>query len=106
MSEQVIESKKRVRRTPDEIVADYEAKIADVRSRQKRSQIKGSPAVRQLFTAVKAIEKGIAAAVEEQNVTLKTTLNEVREPLAAYLALEGLSLPQQRERRPRKPKTE
>jgi hypothetical protein len=41
-------------------------------------------------------DKGIAAAIEEGNATLKKTLAEGREPLAAYLALEGLRVPGQR----------
>ena len=90
------ETKTSVRRTPDQIIADLEAKIADVRGRAKRSQAKKSNAVRQLLAAVKAVDKGIAAAIEEENTTIKKTLAEGREPLAAYLSLEGLKLPQQR----------
>jgi hypothetical protein len=90
------ETKTRVRRTPDQIIADFEAKIAGVRERVKRGQFKKSAAVRQLLTAVKAIDKGLTAAIEEENVTIKKTLSEGREPLAAYLSLEGLKLPQQR----------
>jgi len=93
------EPTQRTRRTPEQIIADLEAKIEDVKTRAKRREVKKSSAVRQLLAAVKAIDKGIAAAIEEGNVTLKKTLAEGREPLAAYLALEGLKVPGQRGRR-------
>ena len=96
------EPKQRIRRTPDQIVADLEAKIADVRTRAKRVQMKRSTAVRQLLIAVRAIDVGLAAATEEGNATLKKTLAEGREPLAAYLALEGLKVPGRRGPKPKR----
>jgi hypothetical protein len=89
-------TQKRTRRNPEQIIADLEDKIEDVRNRAKKREVKKSTAVRQLLAAVKAIDKGIAAAIEEGNATLKKTLAEGREPLAAYLALEGLKVPEHR----------
>jgi hypothetical protein len=83
---------KRTRRTPEQMIAELEAKIEDVRNRAKRREVKKSSAVRQLLATVKAIDKGIAAAIEEGSATLKKTLAEGREPLAAYLALEGVKV--------------
>ncbi len=87
------------RRSPEQIIADLQARIDQVKRREKAREMKKSPATKQLLAAVRAIDKGLEAALKEGNGTLKTALFDGREPLVAYLALEGLKLPGRRGRK-------
>lgn len=61
--------------------------------------MKKSGATRHLIAALRAIDKGLEEAAREKNAALKAVLAEGREPLAAYVILEGLHNPGRRGRR-------
>ena len=75
------------RRTPDQIVADLEAKIAAVKNREVRKQAKANPAVKHGMIAIKSIDK---AAGETTDTAALSALDDARAALAAWLAVEGL----------------
>jgi hypothetical protein len=52
------------RRTPDQIVADLEAKIAAVKNREVRKQAKANPAVKHGMIAIKSIDKAAGETID------------------------------------------
>ena len=92
----------RRRRSPEEIIADLERKIEDVKRRQEARKLKRSSAVRSALSAVKALDRGLAAAEQEGDTALRHALADAREPLAHFLGERGIQL--ERTRRPKGPR--
>jgi hypothetical protein len=85
--------KRRKRRSPDQIIADLEAEIRRVKERAVAKQMKESPAVKASMTAIRALDKGLEAASEENNSRLRHALADARKALGSYLEGAGLRLP-------------
>jgi hypothetical protein len=79
----------RVRRSPEQLIADLEAKIQSIRVRAERKRVKADPAMRQTNLAVKAIDKALSAATD---TATKQALLEARATLAACLSLNGVAV--------------
>lgn len=79
---------KRTVRTPEEMIADLEAKIASVKRRAERQKVKKDPSLRHINAAVKSIDKALAASADSAT---RTALDEARATLAAVLAMGGVS---------------
>ncbi|TAJ24956.1 MAG: hypothetical protein EPO68_00645 [Planctomycetota bacterium] len=94
---------KRIRRTAEQIIADLQAEIARVQSRAQAKQLKQSSAGKAAVTALRAIDKGLDSAAEENNSLLRHALADARKPLAAYLESQGMDLPKPRMPRGRRP---
>jgi len=82
-------SKKQGRRTPEEMIADLEAKIAEVKRRAARKKVQRDPALRQIKVALKSIDKAMVAT---QDVATRTALDEARSTLSACLTLHGVEM--------------
>jgi hypothetical protein len=95
-------SKKRKRRTIEELIADLEAEKAGLLERLKSQSVKASPAHKSALAAIKHIDKSSALATEEGETELRHVLAEARDALAPYLEKKGVRLP--RARRPRGPR--
>ncbi|MDF1797636.1 MAG: hypothetical protein P1V81_00540 [Planctomycetota bacterium] len=95
---------RRKRRTPEEIIADLQAQIRDVRTRAVAKEMKQSDAVKKAIAAVRALDKGMDHAKEEGNSRLHHALADSRRVLGEFLTGEGLKLPKARMPRGRKPK--
>lgn len=80
------DSTKRRRRTPQEQIADLEAKIAQVKERAKRQALKKDPTLKHINSAIRAIDK---ATSECSDKPTKTALQEARGILAACGNLSG-----------------
>jgi len=97
--------KDRIRRTPDQIVADLEAQIAAVKhraaTREAAKEVKGSPDGLAFLAAVKAADRAIRVAGEHQNEGMVRALEAARAPLAEHLVGMGVRLPDRKARRPR-----
>jgi len=93
---------RRKRRSPEEMIADLQAQISDLKVRAEARQLKQSAAIKATLSAVKAIDKGIEAAKEEDDAKLRHALLDAREPLAKHLEGLGVSLPKMR--RPKGPR--
>ncbi len=76
-------------RSEQEHVAELQAKIDAIKMRGEKKRARANPAVRLATVALKSIDK---AARETDDATAKKALGEAREPLSAWLALEGLVL--------------
>ena len=81
-------TKKRTRRTPDQIIADLQAEIERVKARAAQAKAKKDPALRHVSAAVRAIDK---AAVETKDTATRTALAEARVTLVSCLALNGVA---------------
>lgn len=84
------ETKKRIRRNDEQLIADLEAKIAAMKARAARKKAKASPDTRYTLGAVRNIDKAMSGT---QDATLRKALEEARGALAAWLALEGIAIP-------------
>lgn len=77
----------RVRRTPEQLIQDLEAKIAEVKARAARKQARSNPATRHTSQALKSIDKALQAS---DDPATKKALQEARATLSACLALDGV----------------
>jgi hypothetical protein len=80
----------RRRRTPEEIIADLERRIEEVKRREEARQLRRSAAVRAALSALRALDKGLAAAEAEEDTPLRHALTDAREPLAHLLGERGM----------------
>ena len=78
--------KKRVRRDPEQLVADLEAKIEAIKARATRKRVKADPAVRRTVAAVRNLDKAMAATTD---AVMRRTIEEARGVLSAFLTLQG-----------------
>jgi len=78
--------KKRVRRDPEQLVADLQAKIEAIKARATRKRVKADPAVRSTVTAVRNLDKAMAATTDP---VMRRTIEEARGVLSAFLTLQG-----------------
>ncbi len=95
-------SERRHRRSAEEIIADLQKRIEEVRQRQETRQLKGSPAVRGALAAAKALDRGLALAEVEGDTAMRHALADARMPVANMLAQRGINLP--KTRRPKGPR--
>ena len=93
------ESKKRHRRSPEEMIKDLEAEIAQVKARAAAKEAKQSDDGKAFMLAVKAVDKAAAVAREAGNNQLVRALEAARAPLSEQLVAMGLRLPSKRGRR-------
>ena len=89
----VASTKRRKRRSADQIIADLQEEIRRVRARAKARELKESVAIKSAFAAVRSIDKGLDAAAEESNTHLRHALADARRALGTYLESQGLKLP-------------
>ncbi len=73
---------RRQRRGIDQRIADLEAKIAAIKEREARKQVKADPALRHVTAAVRSIDKALGAT---DDAGTKKTLAEARSSLAALV---------------------
>ena len=93
--------KTRNQRTPAQIVADLEAKIADVKARAAAKQAKQNPEAKSFMIAVKAIDKALDAATDEET---SRALEAARAPLSTRMVEMGLRVADRKGRRGRRPR--
>lgn len=96
--------KTRHRRSPEEIIADLQRKIREVKERAAARELKRSDAVKAALAAVRAIDKGLEAAEAEDEKLLRHALADARRPLADHLGERGVKLPKPRLPRGRRPR--
>jgi hypothetical protein len=92
------ETKKRVRRTEEQLIADLAAEIERLKKRQQARKAKKSPAIKSTADAVRHIDAALKAV---EDAAHKQALQEAREPLVAVLMLEGIAVPKPRGRKPK-----
>ena len=78
---------KRTRRTPEQLIAELEARIVQVKRRAETQKVKKDPAIRHLSVAIRCMDKALAAT---QDSATRTAVGEARTALAAVLTLNGV----------------
>ena len=87
------------RRSAEQIIADFEEKIEQVRRREATKKAKAAPENRAILAAVKAIDKAVAVATEVGDPQALRALQAAHAPLGELLAATGLRLPRTKGRR-------
>ena len=88
--------KKRIRRSPEQMIADLQEEIQRLREKAAAKALKESPAIKLTLNSVKTIDKALVEAAEEGNTPLRHALADARRALAAYLEEQGVALPKAR----------
>jgi len=94
---------KRKKRSPEEMIADLQRKIEEVKQRAAARDAKDSPAMKRTMTVMRAISKAMDEAAEEKNGPLRHALADAHKGLAAFLQAQGLNPPKTRMPRGRRP---
>ena len=76
-------------RSEEERVSELQAKIDAIRQRGQRKKARANPVTKFATAAVKSIDK---AAAETDDATAREALADAREPLSAWLELQGLTI--------------
>jgi len=88
--------KERIRRTPEQIIADFQARIRKVEARQATRGLKQSPSARATIIAMRAIDRALDHAGNESDAELKRAVTESHRLLVEYLQAQGLDVEQRR----------
>jgi hypothetical protein len=83
----VNDTKKRTRRTPEEIIADLEAQKQAVLARAEIAKVKDQPAYKPARAAISAIDKGLSLVEDEKQ---RAALEQAREALGQIVPLDGI----------------
>ena len=84
-----VSSERKPHRSPEEQVADLQAKIASIEARAERKRARANPTVKQAIVAVRALDKGVAVATDPE---MKEALLGARSAIAAVVATTGVVL--------------
>ena len=88
------------RRTPEQIVADYEQKIAAVKARAVAKQAKASPEGAAFLVAARGLQKAQAAAQAAKDEPMDRVLESALAALSAHAVEVGLRMTQPRTGKP------
>lgn len=97
-------SSRRKRRSPEEMIADLQLQIEEVKQRAAARQMTQTTSVKMTVAVVRQIDKALELAPEEGQTVLRHALADSRKPLASFLSAKGIKLPKARVPRGRKPK--
>ncbi|HPF15304.1 MAG: hypothetical protein H6830_07775 [Planctomycetes bacterium] len=95
---------RRIRRSPEELIADLKKKIEEVEQRAAAKELKQSGSIKRTLGIVRNIDKALEEAQEEGLTKLRHALAEARGPIEGFLSERGVKLPKARVPRGRKPK--
>lgn len=93
---------KRYRRSDEELIADLQKKIDDIKARKAAKKLKASPASKQATNAYRALTKGIELCDGVGDADLKRALSEAQRTLAEHFEEQGVKLTKARKPRARK----
>lgn len=99
------ETRKRIRRTDEQLIHDLQAKIEELKSRAAAKSLKTAPAIRSTLKALRAIDRAASTASSEGDTALRHVLADARAPLSAYLEGQGLRIPKSRRPKGPRPRT-
>jgi hypothetical protein len=97
-------ARRQTRRSDEDLIADLQAKISDVRNRAKTREMKRSPAFKAAIASLRNIDRALDVAAEQGETLLRHALAESRKGLAAFLTSQGFKAPKANLPRGRKPK--
>jgi hypothetical protein len=90
------------RRSEDDLIAEYEAKIEAAKVRAAAKQAKAVPEVAAALAAARALQAASVAAKAGDNAPMAEALEKAVKPLGTYLDSIGLALPAPRKPRAKK----
>ena len=90
--------KKKTRRTPEQIVADLEAKIEAVKARAANREAKAAPEGKALIAALRALDKATEEARAVGDEEMVAALEAAHAPLGELMVGRGIRLPVRRKR--------
>ncbi len=93
----------RKRRSPEEMIADLQKKIEEVKARAAAKDMADSPAMKRTITILRSIAKAMDEAAAEQNGALRHALADAHKVVAAHLEGQGIRPPKPRMPRGRRP---
>jgi hypothetical protein len=88
------------RRTPEQIVADLQAKIASVQARAAAKEARQSPDGAAFLVAARGMQKALAAAKATSNAAMERALESALTTMSAHASEAGLRMPSPREVKP------
>jgi hypothetical protein len=94
----------RARRSPDQRIAELQARIRAIEQRAAAKALKRSPSARATLQIVRKLDKAMNLAAEEGATALRHVLSDARKPVASFLEAQGVKLPKPRTPRGRRPK--
>lgn len=94
------------RRTPEQIVADLHAKIADVQARTAAREVRQSLEGKAFLAAIKGVEKATRIAEGAGDKAMVAALEAARAPLVEHLEAMGVSRQQAQKPRLVRPKAQ
>jgi hypothetical protein len=95
--------KTRVRRTPEQMISDLQAKIREVKQRAKAKELKRSAAIQKTITLARALAKATDLAREEGDTALAHALADAHSAVSKGLESKGITPPKARRPRGRRP---
>ena len=98
--------KKRKRRSDEERITDLQDEIRLLKARAAAKALQSSPAIKSAIKTLKALDRALDLAAEEENSRLRHALADARKPLIECLEKEGLKIPKANLPRGRRPKDE
>lgn len=97
-------TKKRKRRSDEELIRDLQARLQEVKERQNSKQVLRSPAMKSAVKALNAIDRALDVAADQNETPLRHALADARRPLVAELERNGFKTPKAVLPRGRRPK--
>ena len=87
------------RRTPEQIVADLQAKIAAVEARAAAKEARSKPESAAFIAAARTLQKALAAARAEKNAPMEGAVEAALATMSVHAVEAGFRMPQPRERK-------
>lgn len=83
---------KRPRRTPEQTIADLEAKLAATRRRAALASVKDDPVMGPVLRSIGSIQKALEAATEANNEGAIGVLTAAHDAIRDYVTAQGIEL--------------
>lgn len=96
----------RKRRTDQELIADLQDRIRQVKARQAARDMQKSPSMKSAIAALRAIDRALDTAGSHGDTALRHVLADSRKPLVDFLEKAGFRTPKANLPRGRRPKAE
>ena len=96
--------KKRYRRSDEELIADLQKRIEDLKKRKTAKTVKADPAAKDMNAAFRALTKAVESAKKSSDADLKRALSGAQRTLAEYYESKGITVPKARKPRARRKK--
>ena len=98
------EGKTRYRRSDEELIADLQKRIEELKKRKAAKKVKADPAAKEMTAAFRALTKAVENSKKSADADLKRALSGAQRTLAEYYESKGINVPKARKPRARRAK--